>query len=207
MTVSATQFPTKWCPFQPPRSKTVGGGTFLVAKSVIFQEWRKTSKYNKMNYVPNINVNNNINCWYVVLILLHWWNNKKKIKNDSAKKIHFRPLSPVKKILNIPRRKKNQNKSYWKFNFSMGTVLVLFSFFWTDNAPCPPPCALQCVKLLISIVEKKNENYVEFYFSMRIVLVIFSFFWMVNDLVCVPPPLCGMSSVFSTPELFTYFRA
>ena len=58
---------------------------FLVAKSVIFQEGRKTSKYNKMNYVPNI-INNNINCWYVVLILLHWWNNKKKLKNDSAKK-------------------------------------------------------------------------------------------------------------------------
>ena len=42
VTVTVTQFPTKWCPFQPPRSKTVGGGTFLVAKSVIFQEGRKT---------------------------------------------------------------------------------------------------------------------------------------------------------------------
>ena len=40
--VSATQFPTKLCPFQPPRSKTVGGDTFLVAKSVLFQEGRKT---------------------------------------------------------------------------------------------------------------------------------------------------------------------
>ena len=41
-TVSATQFPTKWCPFQPLRSKTVGGDTYLVAKSVLFQEGRKT---------------------------------------------------------------------------------------------------------------------------------------------------------------------
>ena len=42
VTVSATQFSTKLCPFQPPRSETVGGDTFLVAKSVLFQERRKT---------------------------------------------------------------------------------------------------------------------------------------------------------------------
>ena len=49
---------------------------------VYFSGWEKnTSKCNKINYVPNINVNNNINCWYVVLILLHWCNNnKKKVK-------------------------------------------------------------------------------------------------------------------------------
>ena len=35
--VSATKFPTKWYPFQPPRSKTVGGDTFGVAKSVLFR--------------------------------------------------------------------------------------------------------------------------------------------------------------------------
>ena len=44
VTVAATQFPSKWCPFQPPRSKTVGGDTFSVAKSVLFQEGRKTHK-------------------------------------------------------------------------------------------------------------------------------------------------------------------
>ena len=47
VTVSATQFPTK-CPFQPPRSKTVGGDTFLVAKSVLFRRGENTSKSNKM---------------------------------------------------------------------------------------------------------------------------------------------------------------
>ena len=34
-----------------------------------------------------------------------------------------------KKILNIHRRKKNLNKSYWEFDFNIGTVLVIFSFF------------------------------------------------------------------------------
>ena len=75
---SVTQLPTKWCPFQPPRLKTVGGDTFLVAKSVLFRRGVKHQNITKCNYVPNINVNNNIYCWYVVLILLHWWNNKKK---------------------------------------------------------------------------------------------------------------------------------
>ena len=36
-TILGIQFPTKWCLFQPPRSKTVGGDTFLVAKSVLFR--------------------------------------------------------------------------------------------------------------------------------------------------------------------------
>ena len=44
VTVSATQFPTKWCPFQPPRSKTVGGDTFLVAKSQLFRRGQKHIK-------------------------------------------------------------------------------------------------------------------------------------------------------------------
>ena len=47
VTVSETQFPTK-CPFQPPRPKTVGGDTFLVAKSILFRRGENTSKYNKM---------------------------------------------------------------------------------------------------------------------------------------------------------------
>ena len=29
--------------------------------------------------------------------------------------------------------KKYLNKNDWKFDFGMGTVLVIFSFFWTDN--------------------------------------------------------------------------
>ena len=94
-------------------------------------------------------------------------------------------------------------------------ILVWVLFLWFSHfserimLPARPPCPPQFVKLLISIVEKKdlNENYIEFYFSMGIVLVIFSFFWTVNDLVCVPPPLCGMSHFFSTPQLFTYFCA
>ena len=138
VTVSATQFPTKWCPFQPPRSKTVGD-TFLVAKNELFQEGKKTHQnITKCNYVPNINVNNNINCWYVVLILLHWRNNNNKKKWCSAKKI---PLPPVKKILNIHHRKKNLNKSYWKFDFSMGTVFVIFSFHFYEWIT-PPACSL-----------------------------------------------------------------
>ena len=206
--------------------------------------------------MPNINVNNNINCWYVVLILLHWWNNKKFKKWFGQKNPLLALTLQVKKILNIHHRKKNLNKSYWEFDFSMGTVLVIFSFLWTDNAPCLPPdppsppigknCNIHhrkkklngnyveldfsmgtvlvifsffwtdnaplsppiCKTINIHRRKKKlNENYVEFYFSMGIVLVIFLFFWMVNDLVCVPPPLCGMSPVFSTPQLFTYFRA
>ena len=172
MTVSATQFPTKWCPFQPLGSKTVGGDTFLVAKSVLFRRREKHQNITKCNYVPNINVNNNINCWYVVLILLHCLVN------------------------------------YVELDFSMGTVLAIFTFFWMDNAPCPPPLSLPICKTFNIYHKKKdlNKNYVEFYFSMGIVLVIFSFFWTVNNLVCVPP-LCGMFPVFSTPQLFTYFRA
>ena len=86
-------------------------------------------------------------------------------------------------------------------------ILVWVLFLWFSNfsekmPPACPPGSPQFVKLLISIVEKKdlNENYVEFYFSVGIVLVIFSFFWTVNDLVCVPPPLCGMSPFFQCPN-------
>ena len=44
VTVPATQFPTKWCPFQPFRSKTVGGDIFLVAKSYFFRRGEKHIK-------------------------------------------------------------------------------------------------------------------------------------------------------------------
>ena len=45
----------------------------------------------------------------------------------------------------------------------MGSVLVIFSFFWTDNDPCAPPFII----FFISIIEKKlNEYYVEFDFRM-----------------------------------------
>ena len=97
---------------------------------------------------------------------------------------------PWLKILISIIEKKKLNRNYLELNISMGTVLVIFSFFWTDNAPLTAPPPRQFVKLLISIVEKKNlnENYVEFDFSMGIALVIFSFFWTVNDLVRVPLP-------------------
>ena len=117
------------------------------------------------------------------------------------------PLPPSVKILISIIEKKNG--IYVELDISMGTVLVIFSFFWTDNAPCPPPWSpLICKTFNIHRWKKTvTENYVEFYFSMGIVLVIFSFSWTVNVLVCVPPPLCGMSPIFSTPQLFTYFGA
>ena len=62
VTVSAIQFPTKCCLFQPPRSKTVGGDIFLVAKSVLFRGKKTHQNITNCNYVSNINVNNNINC-------------------------------------------------------------------------------------------------------------------------------------------------
>ena len=91
----------------------------------------------------------------------------------------------------------------------MGTVLVTFSFFWTDNACCPPlacPLAQPDVKILIYIVEK-HETYVEFDFSMGTVVVIFSFFWTDNDLVCAPPPLRAPSGGIPIPQLCTNFGA
>ena len=67
----------------------------------------------------------------------------------------------------------------------MAALLVIFSFFWKDNFPCPPharpPGPL--IRKKFNILRRKkliNENYVEFYFSMGTVLVIFSFFWTDN---------------------------
>ena len=54
----------------------------------------------------------------------------------------------------------------------MGTVLVTFSFFRTDNIT-PPPLPLDFFFISKNNV---NENYVEFYFRMFNVLVIFTFF-------------------------------
>ena len=46
--------------FHPPVSKTVGGNTFLVAKSVIFKGGGETlQNIINCNYVSNINVSNN----------------------------------------------------------------------------------------------------------------------------------------------------
>ena len=45
------------------------------------------------------------------------------------------PLS-VKIVIPIIKKK---NGNYVELDFSFGTVLVIFSFFWMDNAPCPPP--------------------------------------------------------------------
>ena len=63
-----------------------------------------------------------------------------------------------------------------KFDFNMGTVLVIFSFFRTDNTHARPPDPP--VGKTFNIHHRKiiNENYVEFDFSMGTVFVIFSFF-------------------------------
>ena len=100
------------------------------------------------------------------------------------------PSPLVKIVISIIEKKLNGNY------VELDTVVVIFSFFWMDNAPCLPHLSPPICKTFNIHRRKKNENYVEFYFSMGIVLVIFSFFWMVNDLVCVPPPLCGMSPFF-----------
>ena len=41
------------------------------------------------------------------------------------------------KTADICLKRKNENST--KFDFRMGTVLEIFSFFRTDNAPVPPP--------------------------------------------------------------------
>ena len=76
-----------------------------------------------------------------------------------------------------------------EFYFRMGTVLVIFSFFWMDNAPClPHACSPGSpISKIFYILEKKNYNCEEFYFRMGTVLVIFSFCWIDNDLVNAPP--------------------
>ena len=66
------------------------------------------------------------------------------------------PLAPPFKT----KFKTKFNEDYVEFDFRMGTVLVIFSFFLTDNALCPPhaaPLALPNVKILISILEKKMK--------------------------------------------------
>ena len=65
---------------------------------------------------------------------------------------HPLPSLYVKFLISIIEKKLNEN--YVEFDFSMGTVLVIFSFFWMDNAPCPHIGPPQFVKHLISIVEK-----------------------------------------------------
>ena len=82
-------------------------------------------------------------------------------------------------MFNMYRRKKNSNENYVESDFIMGTVLVMFSFFSTDEktdffsmdfSPWLPIC-----KKFNIHRRKKNfdENYVEFDFSMGTVLVIF----------------------------------
>ena len=118
-----------------------------------------------------------------MFLSLHWWNNLVMC----PKRIHplqaCPPPLPFVKIL-ISIKKKKMNENYVEFDFRMGTVLVIFSFFWIDDAPLAP----SYVKFLVSIF-KKNENHVEFDFRIGTVLVIFSFFWTDNDLVyaLLPP--------------------
>ena len=82
-------------------------------------------------------------------------------------------------LISIVEKKVNAN--YVEFDFIMGTVLVIFSFFWTENVPClphaRPPGPHICKKIYIGRRKKSfSENYVEFYFRVCTVLVIFSFF-------------------------------
>ena len=73
----------------------------------------------------------------------------------------MKPTSPWPLVISIVEKK---NENYVECDFRIGTVLLSFLFFWTDNAPC--------VKILISTIEKKiNENYVEFDFRMGAVIV------------------------------------
>ena len=67
-----------------------------------------------------------------MLISLHWWkNNKKKWKSQS----HLGPSHSKKKL----KYQSYFNLKY-QFDFTMGTVLVIFWFFWTDNyLVCAPP--------------------------------------------------------------------
>ena len=86
----------------------------------------------------------------------------------------------------------------------MGTVLVIFSFFWTDNAPCLPlacpPDPPICKNFDIYYRKKKcNEKYVEFDFNICTVLVIFSLFWTDNT-PCPslwPSPICKTVNIQS----------
>ena len=107
----AIKFSTKWCVFQPSRSKTVGEDRFLAVKSYIFRRTfqilniKNTSIWTMCKIY---NVNNNENWWYIMFLSLHWWNNIEK-------KIHH-----IKKTFK------------WndvEFDFSMSTVLEIFSFF------------------------------------------------------------------------------
>ena len=68
-----------------------------------------------------------------MFILLHWWNNRVMCK----KKIHPSLAPPICKNFNI-QHKIFFNENYVEFYFSMGTVLVIFSFFWMNNTRCPP---------------------------------------------------------------------
>ena len=57
---------------------------------------------------------------------------------------HSRPPQFVKLFISIVE-KKYLNDHYVEFDFSMGTVLVIFSFIWTDNdLVCAPPPRVAC---------------------------------------------------------------
>ena len=154
------------------------------------------------------NVNNNKNCWHIMFLLLHWWNNIEICQKINSTRPQPAPLQPhpFVKFFNTDRRKKKY-ENYVTFDFSMGIVLVIFLFFWTDNAPCPPlscPSGFPiCKNFNIYHRKKIHENYIEFDFSMGTILVIFSFFWTDNDLICAPPPY----SCIPPPQLWTYFSA
>ena len=112
------------------------------------------------------------------------------------------PGSPICKNFNIHHRKNKLNENYVEFYFRMGTILVIFWFFWMDNITPTPTSPL--ANFFISILEKKND--IEFYFRMGTVLVIFSFFWTDKDLVNAPaPPVVPPTETLS--QLCTYLGA
>ena len=78
-----------------------------------------------------------------MFLILHWRNNTvicKKKKNQHTTGTLPLPLSFGKIWISIIE-KKNWNENCGEFDFRMGTVLGIFSFFWTDNVLVyvPPP--------------------------------------------------------------------
>ena len=76
-----------------------------------------------------------------MFLLLHWWNNIVICKKNLPIPCHPPyPLSPFIKIL-ISIIEKKINENCVDFDFKMSAVLVIFSFFWTDNnlVYVPPP--------------------------------------------------------------------
>ena len=95
-------------------------------KNIKTSIWTVCKIYNVKN-----NTTADIWCFYHYIDEIKW----KYVKKQNFPYLRPAPLSPSL-IFNIHPRKKNEN--YVEFDFSMGTVLMIFSFFWMDNTPCLP---------------------------------------------------------------------